>query len=317
MTDKRKYKMTIEETFHQLRTSKKLTLTALADQNASASFIGKFEKHETNMSVSRFFKLLEKMHGSQAEFEFLLQENQDTYLTRRIHLINDQPLTLQSLAHFRDTIKKNKNSYVDDLAPQFLMILADGLALLLTHDVKKWPSSQLSAQAKPVQNYLLSVDIWGIYELQLFTLFSFMLPVDVLYLLTKVAIKRVRSYENSLLNIQAHLMNVIWTSFSTLVYEDLSAARQLLDMADTYLTDHVDVTEKITLMFNKGWYDIEAGHIEKGKQRARTAITIYQSLGYNKKAFDLEQQLAHHIKRQEEKKQGYKPDGSRVISLYI
>ncbi|MGY3743400.1 Rgg family transcriptional regulator [Leuconostoc inhae] len=317
MTDKRKYKMTIEETFHHLRTSKKLTLTALADQNASASFIGKFEKHETNMSVSRFFKLLEKMHVSQAEFEFLLQENQDTYLTRRIHLINDQPLTLQSLAHFHDTVEKDRNNDLDNQASQFLMILADGLALLLTHDVKQWPDSQLSAQAKPIQNYLLSVDIWGIYELQLFTLFSFMLPVDVLYLLTKVAIKRVRSYENSLLNIQAHLMNVIWTSFSTLVYEDLSAAHQLLDMADTYLIDHIDVTEKITLMFNKGWYAIEAGHIEKGKQRARTAINIYHSLGYNKKASDLEQQLAHHIKRQEEKKHGYKPDGSRVISLYI
>lgn len=70
-------------------------------------------------------------------------------------------------------------------------------------------------------------------------------------------------------------MHVIWTSFSTLVYEDLSAAQQLLSIAEKYLIDHIDVTEKITLMFNKGWYDIEAGHIEKGEQRVRTAIDIY------------------------------------------
>jgi len=112
-------------------------------------------------------------------------------------------------------------------------------------------------------------------------------------------------------------MHVIWTSFSTLVYEDLSAAQQLLSIAEKYLIDHIDVTEKITLMFNKGWYDIEAGHIEKGEQRVRTAINIYTSLGYKKKASDLTRQLVHHIKRQEEKKQGYKPDGSRVISIYV
>ena len=70
-------------------------------------------------------------------------------------------------------------------------------------------------------------------------------------------------------------------------------------------------------MFNKGWYDIEAGHIEKGEQRVRTAINIYTSLGYKKKASDLTRQLVHHIKRQEEKKQGYKSADSRVISIYV
>ena len=261
------------------------------------------------MSVSRFFKLLEKMHVSQAEFEFLLQENQAPYLIRRIHLIDNQAITSQLVQEFHSIIKQDQNNQPNDSTPKFLMILAEGLTLLLRKEVKQWPSDQLSVLVKPVQNYLLGVEVWGIYELQIFTLISF--------LLTKIAIKRVRSYDQSLLNVQSQLMHVIWTAFSTLVYEELSAAQQLLDIAEKHLIDHVDVTEKITLLFNKGWYAIEAGHIEKGEQRARTAINIYHSLGYNKKASDLEQQLAHHIKRQEEKKQGYKPDGSRVISLYI
>ena len=301
--------MTLEKTFYELRKSKKITLTALADQNASASFIGKFEKSQTDMSVSRFFKLLEKMHVSQAEFEFLLQENQAPYLIRRIHLIDNQAITSQLVQEFHGIIKQDQNNQPNDSTPKFLMILAEGLTLLLRKEVKQWPSDQLSVLVKPVQNYLLGVEVWGIYELQIFTLISF--------LLTKIAIKRVRSYDQSLLNVQSQLMHVIWTAFSTLVYEELSAAQQLLYIAEKHLIDHVDVTEKITLLFNKGWYAIEAGHIEKGEQRARTAINIYHSLGYNKKASDLEQQLAHHIKRQEEKKQGYKPDGSRVISLYI
>lgn len=309
--------MTLEKTFYELRKSKKLTLTSLADQNASASFIGKFEKSQTDMSVSRFFKLLEKMHVSQAEFEFLLQENQAPYLIRRIHLIDNQAITSQLVQEFHGIIKQDQNNQPNDSTPKFLMILAEGLTLLLSKEVKQWPSDQLSVLVKPVQNYLLGVEVWGIYELQIFTLISFMLPADVLFLLTKIAIKRVRSYDQSLLNVQSQLMHVIWTAFSTLVYEELSAAQQLLDIAEKHLIDHVDVTEKITLLFNKGWYAIEAGHIEKGEQRARTAINIYHSLGYNKKASDLEQQLAHHIKRQEEKKKGYKPDGSRVISLYI
>jgi len=309
--------MTLEKTFYKLRKSKKLTLTSLADQNASASFIGKFEKSQTDMSVSRFFNLLEKMHVSQAEFEFMLQENQAPYLIRRIHLIDNQAITKELVQEFHDIIKQDHSNRPNDNTPAFLMILAEGLTLLLSKEVKQWPNDQLYVIVKPVQTYLLGVEVWGIYELQIFTLISFMLPADILYLLTKVAIKRVGLYDQSLLNVQSQLMHVIWTSFSTLVYEDLSAAQQLLSIAEKYLIDHIDVTEKITLMFNKGWYDIEAGQIEKGEKRVRTAINIYTSLGYKKKASDLTRQLVHHIKRQEEKKQGYKPDGSRVISIYV
>ncbi|QEA46390.1 Rgg/GadR/MutR family transcriptional regulator [Leuconostoc citreum] len=309
--------MTIEKTFHQLRTNKKITLTALSDQNASASFIGKFEKGQTNMSVSRFFKLLEKMHVSQAEFEFLLLEHNENYLSKRIKLIDNQAITRELVQKFYKTIKKDQLENQGDNTSEFLLILASGLLLLLNQEVKKWPSTELYNLAKPVQDYLLGVETWGIYELQIFTLISFMLPAEILYLLTKLAIKRVQLYKHSLLNIQTQLMHVVWTSFSTLVYEQPTSAYKLLNVAEKHLMNNVDLTEKITLIFNKGWYEIEIGHITKGVRQANIAIDIYNSLGYKEQAINLSKQLEHHIRRQDEKKQGYKPDGSRVISIYI
>ncbi|GMA68937.1 MutR family transcriptional regulator [Leuconostoc litchii] len=309
--------MTIEKTFYRLRKNKKITLTALSDQNASASFIGKFEKGQSNMSVSRFFKLLEKMHVSQAEFEFLLLENNENYLSKRIKLIDNQAITKKLIQDFYKTVKKDQTEKNGDNTPEFLLILANGLLLLLNQEVKEWPSNELYVLAKPVQDYLLGVETWGIYELQIFTLTSFMLPADILYLLTKLAIKRVQLYEHSLLNIQTQLMHVVWTSFSTLVYEQPESAYKLLNIAENYLMNHINVTEKITLIFNKGWYDIETGNITKGVRQSNIAIDIYDSLGYNEKADSLRTQLEHHIKRQEDKKQGHKPDGSRVISIYI
>jgi Rgg/GadR/MutR family transcriptional activator len=312
--------MEIGSTFKQIRQAKHLTLNALADGNASASFIGKFEKGLTNMSISRFINLLDKMHVSQAEFEFIHGTNTGSYISERIKLLEEKSLSAEHLQTFIARIKTDIAAQPNDNAPKFLLLWAEALLPLISNTAqtqRQFPADDLAMAVRPIQNYLLSVETWGIYELQLFTLASFMLPKDILFQLAKLAVKRVQGYEASFLAMQTKLMDIIWTVFSTLVYEDLNYANEILHIAEMHLAKHPDITQKIMLTFNQGWYEIEAGNHAKGLRLANLAIVIYTSLGFKTEAADLQSRLDHHIQRQGFKTEASYLGGDRIISINL
>lgn len=56
------------ELFKQIRISKRLTLKDVAGDYLSISFLSKFERGESDISLSRFFQLLEQLDVSVEEF---------------------------------------------------------------------------------------------------------------------------------------------------------------------------------------------------------------------------------------------------------
>ena len=54
--------------FHDFRTNRSISLKQIADENVSVSQISRFERGETDISVTKFLKILENMHVEVTEF---------------------------------------------------------------------------------------------------------------------------------------------------------------------------------------------------------------------------------------------------------
>ncbi|MBQ6544802.1 MAG: helix-turn-helix transcriptional regulator, partial [Lachnospiraceae bacterium] len=56
------------EIFHEFRCNRNITLKQITDESVSASQISRFERGETDISLSRFLRVLENMHVEMNEF---------------------------------------------------------------------------------------------------------------------------------------------------------------------------------------------------------------------------------------------------------
>ena len=56
------------EIFREFRTNRNISLKQIADNTVSASQISRFERGETDISLSRFLRVLENMHVEMNEF---------------------------------------------------------------------------------------------------------------------------------------------------------------------------------------------------------------------------------------------------------
>ena len=54
--------------FHDFRTNRNITLKQVADETVSVSQISRFERGETDISLTKFLKMLENMHVEMNEF---------------------------------------------------------------------------------------------------------------------------------------------------------------------------------------------------------------------------------------------------------
>ena len=72
------------EIFREFRTNRNISLKQIADNTVSASQISRFERGETDISLSRFLRVLDNMHVEMNEFMAAVRGNLNTKETRPV-----------------------------------------------------------------------------------------------------------------------------------------------------------------------------------------------------------------------------------------
>lgn len=146
--------------FKKIRLSKKLALKDVAGDYLSISFLSKFERGESEISLSRFFLLLENLDVSIEEFYGILSKEKPTYTELLLERVSKAYYQNNILA-LKKYLKEENNKYHDSNKKLFLYntIMIESFLSTITReavDVDK---------IKIITDYLFDIEQWGKREL--------------------------------------------------------------------------------------------------------------------------------------------------------
>lgn len=166
--------------FRKLRTDKNISISSLADEYISKAMISKFERNKSEISVSRFFHLLNKIRVRPNEFE--LAKNMYNHsgfeaLLREIqkYVLDENYGKLKKLADF-ELEEWNKTSNIYSYL-NYIMLTA----IVNNHN-------DVQTEAKHIDfliNYLFKCENWGLYELILYSNSMSILPIETILAFSK------------------------------------------------------------------------------------------------------------------------------------
>ncbi|WP_164506753.1 helix-turn-helix domain-containing protein [Lapidilactobacillus bayanensis] len=302
------------QVYRQLRQNREITLAEVAHEtDLSKSFISRFEREQTEISLKNFLKLLNAINVGYLEFftETVLKDRPEVKLTMKI--LDDDPLKLavglqqapfmQGFAKISTVSALNQQNYRQILQP----LIDESEQIYRQHPSKQhhfeWlfyrclyevnrtgrEPNQTGILAQPVRHYLQNVDNWGLYEIYLFQFFAMMLPAAENLRLLKIGIKKSRrlSVVRNFEHIPFALLITDFTIF--LFHENYQQANEVLTMMKELPTENA--TNKINLYFYEGWYEIKHGQPKKGQQLCQKAIQLFQTLDLNETAKSLQANL--------------------------
>ncbi|MFW8052643.1 helix-turn-helix domain-containing protein [Vagococcus fluvialis] len=289
--------------FRKLRKDRGFSLEQIADELNSVSFISKFEKGNSNISMHRLERLLQNINVSFEEFFYLRELESRPTLNRDLKVLRGyltsefyfclaeimQVITNINQIGFEQGIIEMKG-FKEKLNPKigwqrFVIIYCD--VCIFTYQSNLDDSDDKTVEkimgeinylTKPVVSYLYKVEDWGVFEVLLFRIFVFTFNGEQVNHLLKVAISRTE--KESQLHVMSHLkIEVIFSSFSYFVnFRHQKWASEALQLSRRLLKDERDLTSSTFQLFYEGWYTIVFGDKEEGLQSCYQAISIFKIL---------------------------------------
>lgn len=260
--------------FHALRKSKHFSMTDLSDEEISQSQISRFERGESNLTIDKFLKLLSNMSVTLDEFQsisdnFSLSE-EDQFRAELAHAYETQ-----NAAQLRRMLKILEDKSKKDPAKKYLsvnsIIIKAVLALVVNFSLPK-------EDIEFVQNYLMTVEDWGRYELWAFSNTIQLFNDSTLNLLASSILQKTAFYQDISEN-RRLIIRIILNLIS------LWIQRENFRLAFRYIRtlDKMDITidflyEKLMLRYNKGFYRYKNGDIQ-GLEIMKECNDILGTLG--------------------------------------
>jgi len=265
------------KTIRKVREEKGYTLQQLSDGILSVSFLSKFERGDSDISVSYFFQILEKLSLSYDEFLFIHNDfkldNFDTFFDKAEQAYVNRDLT---------QLRNLKEAHLDKwrttkiAAYRCNTLVLDVLISILSDE-------SIEAEQEALEflfDYLFKVEVWGYYELRLYNSTMHLMPFEMVMTLSKTA------YEKSVLFRgfkKVHHM-IIYILLNTLTY--LLGPRKYVEEYKIFLgyIDNISIPEKDLfsrnhLLYMQGIYEIKTGNKEKGIEIVNKAISMFRELG--------------------------------------
>ena len=254
--------------FRYIRQSKSISLAKLADNKVSVSQLSKFERGLSELSVDKFFYLLEKLDVSLEELALLnnfkqrdktiLFEINELYNKKDSFLLDKKGLIYKKYYHSTQQIKYLHFHY---------------LCQVLVHNLNHQPIP-IKIETT-IWQHLMSVETWSYYELVLFNNFIFIFSEEKVTLLSKTILKRADFYKKIPSSRHEYPLIVLNLISFYLERKNLRQAELYIQHLDTYLNHPDFIYEKNKLNFLKGILLIHKNQLSEGIAQAKQAITIF------------------------------------------
>ena len=264
------------EVFKELRKSRNVSLQEATGGEFTYSMLSKFERGEADLSSMKLITALDNLHSDLNEFMYLVrgfsQKKALAFQENLWDLYDREGIdSLHSL--YEETTKKYRSSAKKSYLLQMIRIKS----LLVFFD------SELRATDEELTflyDYFFTIDIWGNYELELFSTISTLFPLPLYFQYSREMLQKtdlIGSLPSNKVAIDTILINGL---FKAIEEKDKLKADYFIFQIDKRELPESQAYLKIIYMIAKGYYDTIFKVKNKGLEKIQRGITILQDLEY-------------------------------------
>lgn len=299
--------MTDGDLFRKLRQDRGLKLHEVADELNSVSFISKFEKGASHISLHRMERLLENINVSMEEFLYLRENRGEQvlvldhflpgagYISGPIFQLIDEIMTINEgigatlSYHEGATALTAIRAGLDPRIrwQRFIGLYCDLLVGIYQINQLTDPTTgtdlaeireKWSLQSRPVVSYLYQVENWGLFEVLLFRLFLFTMPNETAKNLLPTALSRTEK-AIGMAHMKELRFDLLVAIFSLFINQRLNdEAKDILQQMQQVARTDRDLLVSNRFLFYQGWYQLIAGDYQKGLEKCHQALSIFRIL---------------------------------------
>ena len=264
------------EVFKELRKSRNVSLQEATGGEFTYSMLSKFERGEADLSSMKLITALDNIHSDLNEFMYLVRgfsQKQILAFQENLWELYDREGidSLQSL--YEETTKKYRSSAKTSYLLQMIRIKS----LLVFFD------SEIRATDEELTflyDYFFTIDIWGNYELELFSTISTLFPLPLYFKYSREMLQKtdlLGSLPSNKFGIDTILINGL---FKAIEEKDKLKADYFVFQIEKRELPESQAYLKIIYMIAKGYYDTIFNVKNKGLEKIQRGIAILQDLEY-------------------------------------
>ena len=264
------------EVFKELRKSRNVSLQEATGGEFTYSMLSKFERGEADLSSMKLITALDNIHSDLNEFMYLVRgfsQKQVLAFQENLWELYDREGidSLQSL--YEETTKKYRSSAKTSYLLQMIRIKS----LLVFFD------SEIRATDEELTflyDYFFTIDIWGNYELELFSTISTLFPLPLYFKYSREMLQKtdlLGSLPSNKIGIDTILINGF---FKAIEEKDKLKADYFVFQIEKRELPESQAYLKIIYMIAKGYYDTIFKVENEGLEKIQRGITILQDLEY-------------------------------------
>ena len=264
------------EVFKELRKSRNVSLQEATGGEFTYSMLSKFERGEADLSYMKLITAVDNIHSDLNEFMYLVrgfsQKKVLAFQENLWDLYDREGIdSLQSL--YEETTKKYRSSAKKSYLLQMIRIKS----LLVFFD------SEIRATDEELTflyDYFFTIDIWGNYELELFSTISTLFPLSLYFKYSREMLQKtdlLGSLPSNKIAIDTILINGL---FKAIEEKDKLKADYFIFQIEKRELPESQAYLKIIYMIAKGYYDTIFKVENKGLEKIQRGITILQDLEY-------------------------------------
>lgn len=264
------------EIFKELRKSRNVSLQEATGGEFTYSMLSKFERGEADLSSMKLITALDNIHSDLNEFMYLVrgfsQKKALAFQENLWELYDREGIdSLQSL--YEETTQKYRSSAKKSYLLQMIRIKS----LLVFFD------SEIRATDEELTflyDYFFTIDIWGNYELELFSTISTLFPLPLYFKYSREMLQKtdlLGSLPSNKVGIDTILINGL---FKAIEEKDKLKADYFIFQIEKRELPESEAYLKIIYMIAKGYYDTIFKVENKGLEKIQRGITILQDLEY-------------------------------------
>lgn len=264
------------EVFKELRKSRNVSLQEATGGEFTYSMLSKFERGEADLSSMKLITALDNIHSDLNEFMYLVrgfsQKKVLAFQENLWDLYDREGIdSLHSL--YEETTQKYRLSGEKSYLLQMIRIKS----LLVFFDSKIRATDE---ELTFLYDYFFTIDIWGNYELELFSTISTLFPLPLYFKYSREMLQKtdlLGSLPSNKVGIDTILINGL---FKAIEEKDKLKADYFVFQIEKRELPESQAYLKIIYMIAKGYYDTIFKVENKGLEKIQRGITILQDLEY-------------------------------------
>ena len=264
------------EVFKELRKSRNVSLQEATGGEFTYSMLSKFERGEADLSSMKLIAALDNIHSDLNEFMYLVrgfsQKKILAFQENLWELYDREGIdSLHSL--YEETTQKYRLSGEKSYLLQ--MIRIKSLLVFFASEIRA-----TDEELTFLYDYFFTIDIWGNYELELFSTISTLFPLPLYFKYSREMLQKtdlLGSLPSNKVGIDTILINGL---FKAIEEKDKLKADYFVFQIEKRELPESQAYLKIIYMIAKGYYDTIFSVKNKGLEKIQRGIAILQDLEY-------------------------------------